>query len=145
MVRPVEKGHCQQHCHEEDTDGEGKVWQALDVCVVRHPVDPDKAPETEGKGQTECSAQKAGYKLGLKRVWRVREKPPNRRKKKAKQEQPYWEPGGWAQEEHGDSNNDQDEAGDWRQDEEKQERTGEQVTGKNHTFLLMSSLAGNQS
>ena len=56
------------------------MGQAVNVGVVCHPVDPDEAPETEGEGQAECSSQKAGYELRLKRVWRVREESSNLRK-----------------------------------------------------------------
>ena len=55
------------------------MGQAVNVGVVCHPVDPDKAPETEGEGQAECSTQKARCKLWLKRVWRIREEPSNGR------------------------------------------------------------------
>ena len=45
---PIEKCHQQEDCHQEDTNGEGKVGQAVNVGVVCHPVDPDEAPEAEG-------------------------------------------------------------------------------------------------
>ena len=71
MVCPIEKRHCQQDRHEEDSYRETEVGEAGDVGVVRHPVDPHKAPKAETKGYAERCLDKTGCDSWLKRVGRV--------------------------------------------------------------------------